>query len=386
MENTNDKTQSDEASDVQFPWYGGLEFRTLAESIPALVFVGDANGANIYTNIQFQRYTGRKKEDILNDGWLATIHPDDQKRAAATWLESWTKGKKYDAKYRFCRFDGEYRWHLVRGAPVKDGSGNIVRWIGSCTDIEDLIARINVQTQAEEILKALGTASDVIVHAKNAKGEFIYTNAALVEIVKQERQFFDGKTVGDIVGSDLERNTIEEHDKLVQLSGKAQTVVEKLTPTGLNTRHLLSTKVPLPLPDGSTGIATLSVDISNSVELEKKHKDLLVHSRNRIDTIPTITWVTDGAGKLVEVNQSWHDHSGLGKVFGMSFDDIIASGSNEQFFDQWQFCIETGEVLDIGVELKDDLAGTQVTRRALAIPMDRIDAGVNKRFWYGTFS
>lgn len=386
MENTNDKTQSDEASDVQFPWYGGLEFRTLAESIPALVFVGDANGANIYTNIQFQRYTGRKKEDILDDGWLATIHPDDQKRAAATWLESWTKGKKYDAKYRFCRFDGEYRWHLVRGAPVKDGSGNIVRWIGSCTDIEDLIARINVQTQAEEILKALGTASDVIVHAKNAKGEFIYTNAALVEIVKQERQFFDGKTVGDIVGSDLERNTIEEHDKLVQLSGKAQTVVEKLTPTGLNTRHLLSTKVPLPLPDGSTGIATLSVDISNSVELEKKHKDLLVHSRNRIDTIPTITWVTDGAGKLVEVNQSWHDHSGLGKVFGLSFDDIIASGSNEQFFDQWQFCIETGEVLDIGVELKDDLAGTQVTRRALAIPMDRIDAGVNKRFWYGTFS
>lgn len=386
MKNTNDKTHSDKASDIQFPWYGGLEFRTLAESIPALVFVGDANGANIYTNIQFQRYTGRKKEDILDDGWLATIHPDDQKRAAATWLESWTKGKKYDAKYRFCRFDGEYRWHLVRGAPVKDGSGNIVRWIGSCTDIEDLIAHINVQTQAEEILEALGTASDVIVHAKNAKGEFIYTNAALVDTVKQERQFFDGKTVGDIVGSDLERNTIEEHDKLVQLSGKAQTVVEKLTPTGLNTRHLLSTKVPLPLPDGSTGIATLSVDISNSVELEEKHKELLVHSRNRIDTIPTITWVTDCAGKLVEVNQSWHDHSGLGKVFGMSFDDIIASGSNEQFFDQWQFCIETGEVLDIGVELKDDLAGTQVTRRALAIPMDRIDAGVNKRFWYGTFS
>ncbi len=386
MENNEDGRPQNTARASQHPWYGGMEFRTLAESIPALVFVSDADGANIYSNAQFPRYTGLSADEILGDGWLQTIHPDDQERAAATWLESWTNGTKYDTKYRFRRFDGEYRWHLVRGAPVRDGNDNIVRWIGSCTDIEDLLAHISVQSQAEQILEALGSASELIVYAKDADGNFIYANGAAGEKIGQKPDSIVGNTAGSLAIEDAEAKAVEENDALVRASTASHTVVEKWTLAGADTRHFRSTKVPLPLPDGSIGIAGLSIDLTDTVKAQEKYEETLVHSRNRIDTIPMITWVSDEDGQLVEVNQAWHDHAGFKAVSKASFDDVIVSESKENFFDHWKFCIENGQILDIEIELRDEITQTTVTRQALAIPMDRKESGVSKRFWYGTFS
>lgn len=382
--NRNDGTPQRSAK--QHPWYGGMEFRTLAESMPALVFVSDANGANIYSNAQFPRYTGMSTDEILGDGWLQTIHPDDQKRASETWLESWTNGTEYDTKYRFRRFDGEYRWHLVRGAPVRDGNDNIVRWIGSCTDVEDLIAHISVQTQAEKILQALATASNLIVYAKNADGAFIYSNDAVNETVSQKPAAVIGKTAQDLAVQDKEGDAILQNDALVRESGQAHTVLEQWTLAGGNPRHFRSTKVPLPLPDGSVGIAALSVDMTATVELQQKYEETVTHSRNRIDTIPIITWVADEDGNLIEVNQAWHDHAGVTIASKLDFNDVLVPKSTESFFDHWCFCVETGQILDIDVDLKDDLTQTTVTRRALGIPMERTEAGINRTFWYGTFS
>lgn len=374
------------ANSSSHPWYGGLEFRTLAESIPALVFVGDSDGTNIYTNMQFQRYTGMEAEELIGDGWLNTIHLDDRERAAATWLESWTKGSQYDTKYRFRRFDGEYRWHLVRGAPVRDANDNIIRWIGSCTDVEDLIGTIAMHTQAEQILSALGTASDIIVHAKDAEGRFIFANQAVIDAVSQKRQFFFGQTANDLAIEDSESKDMEQSDLRVRMSKEPETVDESWTLPGTQTRYLRSTKVPLPLPDGTTGTATLSIDVTDSNELSDKYAQTLVHSRNRVDSLPIITWVADDQGKLVEANQAWFDHVGFNQALGIDFKDLVATDSMDDFFNHWQFCLDSGELMDIPVTLKDEITGTQVSRRALAIPMDRSISGASKRYWYGSFS
>lgn len=386
MASTKDYEPSKQGPNKQHPWYGGMEFRTLAESIPALVFVGDANGNNIYSNAQFPRYTGLDAEEILGDGWLKVIHPDDQKRAADTWIESWIKGVKYDTKYRFRRFDGEYRWHLVRGTPVRDGNDNIVRWIGSCTDIDDLIAHISVQSQAEKILEALSKASNLIVYAKDFDGKFIYANDAVVETISQKQDAVLGQTAHNLAVEDVEGKLITENDALVRTSGKAHTFLEKWTLAGAKTRHFRSTKVPLPLPDGTTGIAALSFDVTDTVAAQEKYEETLIHSRNRIDTIPMVTWVCDEDGNLTEVNQAWHDHAGFNAGSRINFDDVILPESKDMFADHWKFCVETGEILDIEISLRDEVTQTTVTRRALAIPMDRIQEGISKRYWYGTFS
>lgn len=117
-----------------------LEFRALAEMIPALVFMTDSAGANVYVNAQFQRFCGVPASALMGDGWLSALHPDDRTRAAESWHRTWALGERYDVRYRFRRFDGEYRWHIVRGMPLKGADGGVVRWIGSCTDIDDLVA------------------------------------------------------------------------------------------------------------------------------------------------------------------------------------------------------------------------------------------------------
>ncbi|MEP3227444.1 MAG: PAS domain-containing protein [Parasphingorhabdus sp.] len=381
-----DKEATTKGAAQTHPWYGGLEFRTLAESIPALVFVGDTNGANIYSNAQFSRYTGLAAEEILGDRWLKVIHPDDQQRAASTWLESWTKGVPYDTKYRFRRFDGEYRWHVVRGTPVRDANGNIIRWIGSCTDVEDIIAQMTVQTQSEKILEALGKASDLIVYAKDADGQFIYANEAVLDTVSQKRQSILGKSAENLAVEDQEGAAISENDALVRETGKAHTVLESWTLAGAETRHFRSTKVPLSLPDGSVGIAALSFDITESVLAKRNYQEATAHSQMRIDTLPMITWVCDELGHIVEVNQAWHDHAGFNAGHDVNFRDIIMPESIDNFSDHWIFCVENDQILDIEVNVRDHITQTALQRRALAIPMQRQHNGKNQKLWYGSFS
>ncbi len=112
------------------------QLRTLAETLPALVFITDAEGRNIYTNCRFQAFAGLSADALMGDGWQTVIHPDDRDRAAATWDASWRSGGAYQAEYRVRRHDGKFRWHAVRGAPVYDGDA-IIRWVGACTDIHE---------------------------------------------------------------------------------------------------------------------------------------------------------------------------------------------------------------------------------------------------------
>lgn len=370
----------------EHPWYGGIEFRTLAESIPALVFVSDANGANVYSNVQFQRYTGMQPEEMLGDGWLNALHPDDRERAAETWLKSWSEGSAYDTRYRFRSTDGEFRWHLVRGLPVRDAQGDIVRWIGSCTDIEDLIAHISIKSQSESILEALGSASDLVVYAKDAEGRFIYSNAAGYSAIGRKPEEVTGKMARDLTAESEEAEVIRAHDDEVLAARKSMTFKENWTMPGAETKYFRSTKVPLSLPDGTVGIAALSVDISESETLRTDHAETQDHLRQRIDSLPNITWVADASGNLVEVNQAWHDHSGLPAIMGMDFKDLIAEQSADEFFHHWSFCIETGEMLDIMIKVQDAIGGAPVERRAIAIPMERMISGKARRVWYGNFS
>ena len=129
-------------------------FRMLAATMPALIFVTDAVGANTYTNTVFQQFTGRSSEELLGDGWLDTLHPDDRERAGATWSKAWQTGAAYDAEYRFRHHGDGHRWHLVRGTPVRDGEGRITQWVGACTDVQEVVDARNALAAANAGLEA----------------------------------------------------------------------------------------------------------------------------------------------------------------------------------------------------------------------------------------
>jgi len=124
------------------------ELRQVVDTIPAIVWSTLPDGSNTYVNKRFVEYSGSSAEQMAGSGWQALIHPDDLERHAGKWMEAVATGKPLENEVRSRRSDGQYRWQLDRGVPLRDEDGNVVKWYGVTTDIED-------RKRAEEALGVL---------------------------------------------------------------------------------------------------------------------------------------------------------------------------------------------------------------------------------------
>ncbi len=112
-------------------------FRTLADTLPQLVWTCLPDGNYDYFNSQWTAYTGRSQDELLGGQWREVVNPVDRARTGAYWLEALTGDVPYDLEYRIRRKDGEYHWFKVRANPVRNSEGKIIKWFGTCTDIEE---------------------------------------------------------------------------------------------------------------------------------------------------------------------------------------------------------------------------------------------------------
>ncbi|HUK38332.1 MAG TPA: PAS domain S-box protein, partial [Methanomicrobiales archaeon] len=130
-------------------------FRVLAEAMPQIVWSADASGSMDYYNQQAFVYGGVGLDEVKGWNWESLIHPDDLPATAAAWQKALGTGESSVIEHRLRRFDGEYRWHLTRGSPVRDEGGAIRRWIGTATDIHDLKRAEDALRESEERYRAL---------------------------------------------------------------------------------------------------------------------------------------------------------------------------------------------------------------------------------------
>ncbi len=112
-------------------------YRFLADAMPQIVWTARPDGNTEYTNRRWSDYTGQPLEESSQWGWASAIHPVDLDLCSARWTVALESGERHEIEYRIRRFDGEYRWHLCRADPMRDETGAIVRWFGTCTDIDD---------------------------------------------------------------------------------------------------------------------------------------------------------------------------------------------------------------------------------------------------------
>ena len=122
-------------------------YRFLADAMPQIVWGTRPDGSNDYFNRRWHDYTGLDFQAASGWGWQSVLHPDDLPACLDRWQRSLKTGEPYEVEYRLRRAaDGMFRWHLGRGLPMRDESGEIDHWIGTCTDIDD-------QKRAEEALR-----------------------------------------------------------------------------------------------------------------------------------------------------------------------------------------------------------------------------------------
>jgi PAS domain S-box-containing protein len=109
----------------------------VVDELPALIWTSRPDGHCEYLNQRWFEYTDLTPDNAYGWGWQSVIHADDRENMLETWSLIRASGEARDLEARIRRFDGEYRWFLFRTCPIKDASGQIVKWCGMNTDIED---------------------------------------------------------------------------------------------------------------------------------------------------------------------------------------------------------------------------------------------------------
>jgi len=123
------------------------ELRVLIDAIPQFVWMIRPDGSSDYCNRRWCDYTTMTSQQSQGDGWLQAIHPDDYQHTLTVWHHACASGEPFEIEYRFKDGKtGDYRWFLGRATPVRDEAGQIVKWLGTCTDIEE-------EKRAEQQLK-----------------------------------------------------------------------------------------------------------------------------------------------------------------------------------------------------------------------------------------
>jgi PAS domain S-box-containing protein len=131
------------------------QFRQLAEAIPHIVWQADPQGHFTYVSKQWSERTGQPSELALGNGWLHFVHPEDQPAATQKWQESILRADHLENEFRLLMKNGEYRWFLSRWEPVKERGDQVVRWLGTSTDI-------HTQREIREEQRILNEATQIL--------------------------------------------------------------------------------------------------------------------------------------------------------------------------------------------------------------------------------
>ena len=155
------------------------KFSMLVESVPQMVWMTRPDGWNIYFNQQWVDYTGLTLEESYGHGWNAPFHPDDRQRASDAWQEATQKDAPYALECRLRRADGVYRWWLIRGTPHRNAKGEIIKWFGTCTDIDEIKMAEAALVETKTLLQtAMDQSSAGIAIAEAPGGQLRYVNRA----------------------------------------------------------------------------------------------------------------------------------------------------------------------------------------------------------------
>ena len=146
-----------------------IKFRSFAQAIPNHYWTAPSDGRLDWFNDQVYAYSGMNPGELDGESWTAMIHPEDLPEARQRWQSALKSGEIYEAEFRLKRRDGTWRWHIARAVPIFD-EGEITRWVGTHTDIQDqkevatALADINaiLESRVEERTRQLLEAEEAL--------------------------------------------------------------------------------------------------------------------------------------------------------------------------------------------------------------------------------
>ncbi len=202
------------------PVTNSLYYRHALDALPQLVWVASPDGTLEYLNRRCAEYSGLAIDDLLGWDWGWVVHPTDLPNTLRIWTEAVRKGTSSELEQRLRRHDGEYRWFLCRGDPVRGDDGAILRWVGTCTDIDDYRRALDQARHVRTIFRALVERGGDGLILAGADGTVRYANPTAASLLDYAPDELSGTDVWSSVHTDDRANLMRWLEKLTANPGQ----------------------------------------------------------------------------------------------------------------------------------------------------------------------
>ncbi len=201
---------------------------SFADAIPQIVWECDIEGNFYYLNRQWFMYTGLDFSADKDDLWMKTLHPEDRHIMTSKWI-GYIKGDSFfEQEFRLRGADGQYQWFLIQGLPLKNDMGVVMKWVGTCTNIEEQKNyHILLENKIQERTLQLQESNNELIRSNKELENFAYVASHdLQEPLRKIRAF------GDILkkrySTDLPEQASEYIDRMQKASYRMQKLIDDL--------------------------------------------------------------------------------------------------------------------------------------------------------------
>src|SRR5580692_6147693 len=362
------------------------------DAIPALVWSARPDGSAEFFNRRWLDYTGLSAEKALNWGLSAALHTEDRDRLMDFWRHLLASGEAGEIEARLRRHDGDYRWFLFRVEPARDNRGDIFKWYGANTDIEDrkrAESLLAAEKRTLEMIASGACLADILerlcdtidAHDPKIRSAVMLMDADGIHLrpadaprlpkgwVEAITPLKIGPCVGScgtaaslkqrVIVSDIATDPLWADYRDLALSyglraawsqpliSKNQEVLGTFCLYYAEPRSANDTD--LRLIEGADHIAVIAIEGERSQEAlrsaSKEIRNSEARLRKIIDTIPTNAWCTLPDGTGIFWNRRWHEYTGLSLevVRGWGWQDAIHPEDLKKITDKWREDLAAGQ-------------------------------------------
>ncbi len=303
-------------------------YRLLAETIPLMLWTANAEGQLDFVNKRVLEYTGLDSQRLEGWGWKTVVHADDWERCLANWTRALRTGERSENEMRLRRADGTYRWHRGSGVPLRGPDGRVVRWFGTCTDIEDQIRGAQVleslvEERTCELREAQNRLSAIIdnepecVKLLDAQGRLLEMNAAGLRMIEAEQP-------DSVLGQCVYRLIAPEHREafrdLTERVCRGERGSLEFELVGLKgTRRWMETHA-VPFREeasGETRLLAITRDISDRKRAKQALRESEQRFRTFMDNLPARAWIKDARMRYTYLNRT------LGRANARPIEEVL---------------------------------------------------------------
>src|SRR5580692_1598475 len=283
------------------------ELARVVDVLPGLVWTALPNGYIDFLNRRWCEYTGLGFAEVCGEGWQAAIHPEDLTEFLKAWRSILASGEPREMEVRLRRFDGQYRWFVFRVRPLTDASGQIVKWCGISTDVEERKHAADAIREIEARKAAImDSALDCIVTIDH-EGHITEFNRAAERTFGYCRDEIIGKQLADTIIPPLFREAHRRGFAHYVATGDARVIGKRVEMTAMRADgsefpvELAITRIPLDGPPSFTGYLRDLSERKKSEEEIRRSEAFLTEAQH-LSAIASFSW------KLATDEIKWSEH------------------------------------------------------------------------------